>query len=227
LEPTGPRNARLDALQPALDCLNLKAEMTNNFLCSQVRRPNLGIELKTVGPWDRRKLVRVEISHQAFPRCHFSPFNSISISNPTDRLLPGAVQEHRKQFTVASPHDFFEILILGEVIRINVAEGCDDQRNAVLRGRLDGRTSGTMYQLPKSGSAEVEDRARQIDCRVIVEQPPRHYPKQLFCNRQFSDCGRTMEKNEFHKGSVIRHKYSDAGVIADAKDPGYRFADLG
>ena len=55
-----------------------------------------------------------------------------------------------------------------------------------------------MYQLPESRSAEVEDHAREIDCRVIVEKSPRYSSKQRFGDCQFAYRGRTMEKNEFH-----------------------------
>src|SRR5205814_1280999 len=101
-----------------------------------------------------------EISEKAFLRGHFTPFNSIWIADSACRLFPGAVQEHWKQFTVASLHDVFEFLVLREVVWLSIAEGCDDKRNAVLCGRVNGRAPDAMDQLPESRSAEVEDRAR-------------------------------------------------------------------
>src|SRR5713101_3104578 len=60
---------------------------------------------------------------------------------------------------VASLHDFFEFLVLREVVWLSVAEGCDHKRNAVLCGCVNGRAPDAMYQFPESRSAEVEDRA--------------------------------------------------------------------
>jgi hypothetical protein len=100
------------------------------------------------------------------------PFNSIWISDPADGLLPGAVQEYWEQLTVVLPHDFFELLVLYEVVWINVAVGCDDKRNAMPRTGVYGRVRDAVYELPKPRSVKVEDLTREIDCRVIVEQPP-------------------------------------------------------
>jgi hypothetical protein len=95
-------------------------------------------------------------------------------------------------------HDLFEFLVLGAIVRLSVAEGRDNKRNAVLGGGIHGRIPDVMYKLPESGSAEVEDRPRQIDGRVIVEQSPRYHSKQRFRDREFAGCGRAVEEDQFH-----------------------------
>jgi hypothetical protein len=137
-----------------------KAKAANDFLRIQVCRHYLDIQLETVRSWDRRKSIVVEISEKAFLRGYFAPFNSIWIADSACRLFPRAMQEHRKQFTFASLHDFFEFLVLRKVVWLSVAEGCDDKRNAVLCGCVNGRAPDAMYQFPESRSAEVEDRTR-------------------------------------------------------------------
>jgi hypothetical protein len=110
------RCADLVQVQSSRILRSAKAKAANDFLRVQVRRPYLGIQLETVRSWDRRKSKIVEISEQAFLRGHFAPFNSIWIADSACCLFPRAVQEHRKQLTVASLHDFFEFLVLREVV---------------------------------------------------------------------------------------------------------------
>jgi hypothetical protein len=98
---------------------SIKAKVANDFLRGQVRRPDLGIQLEAVRSWDGRKLIVVEISDQTFLRGYLTPFNSIWIADSAHGLLSRALQEHRKQFTVVSKHDFFEFLVLSKVVGLN------------------------------------------------------------------------------------------------------------
>src|SRR5437762_2431585 len=90
------------------------------------------------------------------------------------------------------------------IVRLGIAEGRDQQRDAVFGGGVDGRISDVMDKLPESGRAELEDRECQIDGGVIVHQPARHHAEQRLRDRQLADRGRTMEKKQFHARSVSR-----------------------
>ncbi len=87
---------------------------------------------------------------------------------------------------------------LDPIVRLGVAERGDNERDTVLRGRVEGRIPDAMDELPEAGCAKVEQRARQIDRGMIVEQPPRHQAKQRFCDCQLAGGWRAVEENQFH-----------------------------
>jgi hypothetical protein len=66
-------------------------------------------------------------------------------------------------------------------------------------GGVDGRIPDAMHKLPESGRAELEQRERQIDRRMIVEQPSRYRRTQSLCDRQFAGRRPAMKEEQFHK----------------------------
>lgn len=160
--------------------------MTSDFPRGLVRRSHSGIQLEAVGPRHGREIVAVEEFVKAVSGCHLAPFNPIGIADPAHGLLPGAMQEHRKQLTAVALHDRFEFPVLNAVIGLDVAERGDQQRNAMPGRGIDGRVSDAMDQLSEPGRAEVEYGAREIDRCMVVEQPARHDLEQRLCDRQFA-----------------------------------------
>src|SRR5258708_34458009 len=190
--------------------------MANDFPRRRRRRSHLGIELEAVGSWYRRESVIVEISVQAFRRRHLPPLDVIRSADPARGLLPGAVQEPRKQFAAAPPHDLFEFLVLGKVLRLGVAEGRDHKPNAMLRGGVEGIRPDGMHELPKPGSAEIEYRTCEIDGCVVVEQPPRTIPSTAFATVSLPVAGEPWRKSSF-----MRDEYRESLKRARCRDQEY------
>src|SRR5258708_20712566 len=190
--------------------------MANDFPRRRRRRSHLGIELEAVGSWYRRESVIVEISVQAFRRRHLPPLDAIGIADPARGLFPGAVQEHRKQFAAAPPHDLFEFLVLGKVLRLGVAEGRDHKPNAMLRGGAEAISPTGRHELPKPGSAEIEYRTCEIDGCVVFEHPPRSHS-----NPPFSSLHFPRSRPPLRKSSFMRDEYRESLKRARCRDQEY------
>ena len=137
--------------------------MTDDFLRGHISWLHPGIQLETIGPRHGGEVVAIEFTDQMLPRTYLAPRHPVGIADPAQGFFARTVQEDRKQFCAVTLHDLLDLPELLPVFRFGIAEGRDQQRHAMFGGGIKGRIPDVMDQLPESGRAELEDRARQVD----------------------------------------------------------------
>jgi hypothetical protein len=60
------------------------------------------------------------------------------------------------------------------------------------------RQPDDMHKLPKARCVEVEHRAREVDCGVVVKQTPRYGTEQCLGDRQLATRRRAMNEDQRH-----------------------------